>query len=223
MIRPLRRTYVVVIRRTGELLCGGYKWVSRFEAQCIRTRWTGESWVDQMSRLHGTACLRQCGSLATKLSRLDACEGTKVVRWCRTQASSHNSQGVVDGKVSKAGVSAAASNRSAVLCCRMDQGQGGYSQRWCSSTPARASKLPQECDAWCQLFAKWRRVSVIRERPVQRYSEVFGFGAEGQGFIPLSPASAIIIARILKVFKAITRQLLLLQSCSNHPRIQQVF
>ena len=26
-------------------------------------------------------------------------------------------------------------------------------------------------------------MSAIRERPVQRYSEVFGFGAEGQGFV----------------------------------------
>jgi len=26
-------------------------------------------------------------------------------------------------------------------------------------------------------------VSAIRERPVQRYSEVFGVGAEGQGFV----------------------------------------
>jgi len=29
--------------------------------------------------------------------RLDACEDRKIVRWCRAQASSHNSQGVVDG------------------------------------------------------------------------------------------------------------------------------
>ena len=26
-------------------------------------------------------------------------------------------------------------------------------------------------------------MSAIRERPVQRYSEVFGHGAEGQGFV----------------------------------------
>jgi len=41
MIHPLRRAYVVV-RKTDELLYGGYKWVSRFEAPCICTRWTGE-------------------------------------------------------------------------------------------------------------------------------------------------------------------------------------
>jgi len=52
---------------------------------------------------------------------LDACEDSKVVRWCRTQAFSHNSQGVVDGSVSEAGVSTAAPGRSAVFCCWVDQ------------------------------------------------------------------------------------------------------
>jgi len=33
MIRPPRRTYVIVVREADELLCGGYKWVSRFKAQ----------------------------------------------------------------------------------------------------------------------------------------------------------------------------------------------
>ena len=56
-------------------------------------------------------------------------------------------------------------------------------QNCCSSTPARANKPPQERNAWCQLLAKWLKVSAIRERPVQRYSEVFGLGAEGQDFI----------------------------------------
>jgi len=51
------------------------------------------------------------------------------------------------------------------------------------SNPTRASKPPQECDAWCQLLAKWLKVSAIRERPIQRYSEVLGLGAEGQGFV----------------------------------------
>jgi len=46
----------------------------------------------------------------------DTCEDWKVVRWCRTQASSHSLQGVVDGEVDKAGMSTAASDRSAVLC-----------------------------------------------------------------------------------------------------------
>ena len=44
-----------------------------------------------------------------------------LVRWCRMQASSHNSQGFVDGGVNKAGMSTATPNRSAVLCSRMDQ------------------------------------------------------------------------------------------------------
>ena len=37
-------------------------------------------------------------------------------------------------------------------------------QSYCPSTPARASKPPQERDGWYQLFAKFLKVSAIRER-----------------------------------------------------------
>ena len=42
VIFPVFRTYVVVVvvRKTDEFLCGGYKRVSRFEASCIRTEWS---------------------------------------------------------------------------------------------------------------------------------------------------------------------------------------
>jgi len=73
--------------------------------------------TEQMSKLHGTACYRQCGSFATELSRLDTYEKRKIVRWCRTQASSHNSQGVVDGRVIEVGMNTAAPDRSEVFCC----------------------------------------------------------------------------------------------------------
>jgi len=69
-----------------------------------------------MYRLHGTACLKQCGSIVTKLSKLDVCEDWKDVRRCRAQATSHNSQGVVPGGVNEAGVSTTAPDRRAVLC-----------------------------------------------------------------------------------------------------------
>ena len=58
VIRPLRRTYDVVVRWTDEMLCGGYTWMTWFEALCVCTRWTSECWVEQMSRLHGTAHYR---------------------------------------------------------------------------------------------------------------------------------------------------------------------
>jgi len=61
--------------------------MSQIEEPCICTRWAGECWVEQMSRLYGRACKRQCGCIATKLSRLNACENWKVVRWCGSQAS----------------------------------------------------------------------------------------------------------------------------------------
>ena len=65
--------------------------------------------------------------------------------------------------------------------CALDFNQGVCCHHY--STPARASKPPQECDAWSQLFAKWLEVLAIREWPDQRSSEVFGFGAEGQDFV----------------------------------------
>ena len=54
VIHPERHNSVVV-RKTDKLLCGGYKWVCRFEMPCISTRWTGERRVEQMSRVpwHG--------------------------------------------------------------------------------------------------------------------------------------------------------------------------
>jgi len=42
VIRPERRTYVVAVRKTDELMCRGYKWMSRFEGPCVCTRWTGK-------------------------------------------------------------------------------------------------------------------------------------------------------------------------------------
>ena len=183
VIRPLRRTYVVIFRWTYEFLWGEQRCVSWFHMPCIRPQWTGERWVEQVSWLHGTACYCKSSSFATKLSRLDDCKNRKVVRWYRTLSSSRNSQGVVDGRVSEAGVSTATPHMSAALCCWIEQGKGGCSQRCCSSIPAKASKAPPKCDAWRQFFAKWLEVSAIRERPVQRFSEVFTLGAEGQGFV----------------------------------------
>jgi len=112
VIRPVHSTYAILVRWNDEFLCGRWEWVSRFEMPCISTRWTGEHCVEQVFSFHGTACWRQCGSIATKLSKLDVCEGWKHVRWCRTQASSPNSHGVVDGGVDETDMSTAAPNRS---------------------------------------------------------------------------------------------------------------
>ena len=79
-------------------------------------RWT-LSGADVQTLWHGV--LETVWLHCDEVQHLDACEDWKVVCWCRTQASSHNSQGVVDGGVSEAGVSTAAPDRSAVLCCWM--------------------------------------------------------------------------------------------------------
>jgi len=41
-------------------------------------------------------------------------------------------------------------------------------------------------------------VSTIRERPVQRYSEVFGLGAEGQGFVAEADSQLIFASLLLR-------------------------
>jgi len=53
-----------------------------------------------------------------------ALEDNKFVRWCRTQASSHNvnSRVVVDDRINEAGVNTAVLDRRAVHCCWMHQG-----------------------------------------------------------------------------------------------------
>ena len=138
-------------------------WSANFQKNCSPIQsWSGRNWLQSWSSPD------PCSSL--------------VVHWCGTQASSHNSQGVVNGGVDEAGMSTAAPNKCAVLCVWVHQGEGGYSQSCCSSTSAGDSNSPQECNAWCHLLAKWLKVMAVRERPVQRYSKVFGFGAEGQGF-----------------------------------------
>jgi len=48
---------------------------------------------------------RAIDSVRGSFARLNACEDRKVGRWCRTQVSSHNLQGVVDGRVNEACVS----------------------------------------------------------------------------------------------------------------------
>jgi len=74
----------------------------------------------EWSRSPGSMARRakECESFATKFSKLDDCdcEYRKVVRCCRSQASSHHSQGVLDDGVNEAVVSTAAPDRSAVLC-----------------------------------------------------------------------------------------------------------
>jgi len=78
-----------------------------------------------MPRYHDTAFWRLCGTIATKLSRLGSCEYWKFALWYRTQGSSQNSQGVVDGGVNNAGVSTVAPDGSAQAICSSQQAASG--------------------------------------------------------------------------------------------------
>jgi len=142
---------------------------------------TGERWVERVSRLHGTTCWRQCGSNATKLSGLDTCEDGRLSAGVERR---------YPVTVHKASLMARSVRR--VLALWHQTGAQYSAVEWTRArvaihsvaVPAPEPASPRkDCDAWCQLFAKWLEVSTIRERPVQRYSEVFGFGAEGQGFV----------------------------------------
>ena len=89
---------------TDELLRGEYKRMSRFEMPCIPTRWTGEHWVEPMSRLHGAGCCRQCGCFAAKLNRLDTREDREIVPLVQDARIQSQVASIVDAKVNEAGV-----------------------------------------------------------------------------------------------------------------------
>jgi len=115
----------------------------------------------------------------TKLSRLDACEDGKVVCWCRMQASSHNSQGIVDGRVND--TCGTRQEHSTLLL-------SGPGLRWLLATLQQHPSPSQQATprVWRMMSTfckKWLKVLALRERPVQHYSEVFGLKTKGQGFI----------------------------------------
>ena len=92
-----------------------------------------------------------------------------------------------------------ASSSSMHCLAALDFGAGAEQPFGCLIVPsAGASTSPQECDAWCQLLPKWLKVSAIRERPVQCYSEVFGLGAEGQGSLLYLTFSSRLASLLLK-------------------------
>ena len=106
-------------RRRGHKLSGCVVGTNGCLNQRCRAFPSGGQVSARWSRCPGFMDLHVGGNVALlrlKLSRLDHRENRKIVRWCRTQASSHSSQGVIDNKISEAGVSTAAPDRSVVLC-----------------------------------------------------------------------------------------------------------
>jgi len=67
------------------MLCGGCKWVSRFEAPCVCTRWTGERWWNRCPGCmagrakDSVAPLRRgsAGWMPARIGRLSACVGRR--------------------------------------------------------------------------------------------------------------------------------------------------
>ena len=106
--------------------------------------------------LPGYASGQQCGSIAMKLNRLDACKDGKVVRWYRTQASSHNPQAVVDNGVNEAGASTAAPDRNAVAysvveCTRAKVAVRNIAAPAPNRSQQAASKAQHVMTAFCEV------------------------------------------------------------------------
>ena len=171
-------THVVVVRLTDEMLCGVYKWVFRFETLYVCTQWMGEcEWSripDSMAQRarDWVAPLRQssAGWMPARIGRLSAGVG------CRHPVTI----------------------RKALL---MAGWWGGYEH--CGTRQVHITpwlKVPGLGWLFAELLLQhpnqseqaasgvWRMILTsckvtLCERPVQRYSEVFGLGAEGQVFL----------------------------------------
>jgi len=107
------------------VLCSGYKWVSWFEMRAFPLDGQVSA---EWSRCPGSMGRRGRDSVALcdEAQQVGCLRRQEDIRWCRTQASSHSSQGVVDDRVNEAGVGTAAPDRSAVVCCWMDQSWSGW-------------------------------------------------------------------------------------------------
>jgi len=179
---PLCRTYVVVVRWTDKLLCGWYKWVSRFEAPCIPTWWTGKRWVEQLSRIHSTVCYRDSvvplrrssvGWTPSRMGRLTVGFGRRHPVTIRKASLMIRSMWRVW----------ALRHQTGAPCSAAEWTTGKVAVRNVVTPALQRERASLEGDAWCQLFANQREVSAMREGPVQSYSEVFGLGAKGKGFV----------------------------------------
>ena len=83
VIRPECHTSVVV-RWTMSCCAAGTNECLNWRCCAFSPGWSGEAWVEQVSRLHGRRATRKRGSFATKLSGFHARQDRKIVRWCRT-------------------------------------------------------------------------------------------------------------------------------------------
>jgi len=156
------------LRRRAFPLCGQ---VSTDWSRCPSSRITHSS--DSVAPLRRTSSCEMPARIASGMP-------ARIVRWCRTQASSHNSQGAVEGKANEAGVRTAAPDRCAILCRWMEPWL-----RWIFAALFLQQSSPRQQAASrvrrvMSNFAKWLDLLAICEGPVQRYSQVFVLGAKGR-------------------------------------------
>jgi len=185
VIRPECLTSDVVVRWTDELLCGGHMWVSQFETQHLRhgALALGGQVSAEWNRCPGSMAWHATDNVAPLRPSLAGWMPVMMGRFSAGMGCRH------PVTICKASLMAESMRR--VWALQHQTGMQFSAVEWTKAkvavcnvvapTPSQASELPQEYEAWCQLFAKWLKVSVLRERPVQHYSEIFGLKAQGWG------------------------------------------
>ena len=98
---------------------------------------------------------------------MDACEDRQVLHWCRTQASSDNTQSIIENAVNEASMHTTTPNRCAVLSCKVDQGKSRDAQCLGTYTPSGSRKLPQQRNSGGKSFAKSLEEVTESERLIQ--------------------------------------------------------
>ena len=138
---------------------------------CILTRWINEHWVEQPSKLHRLVC-----SMVT-LQQTSAGWIFAKIRWLSPGVGCRHPDTV--GKVS---LMRKSMRQVWALHTKQEHSTlllNGLGLRWLFATLLLQHLIPSQQVAsrvWgvCQLLAKWLEVSAILERPLQRYSKVFG-------------------------------------------------
>jgi len=166
MIGPLRCTYVVFVRKTDEVLCGGYKWVSRFEARAgapngrVSAEWSRCPGFMARRPRDSVVPLRRNSAvwMPARIGRLPAGVGRRnpvtirkvslMVRSIRQVWALRHHTGVLYSAVEWTRARVAVRNVVAP-----------------APEPEPASCL--RIAKWYLLLAKWLKVSAVRERPVQ--------------------------------------------------------
>jgi len=139
----------------------GEKWVSRLEIPCIPTWLVGERWMERRSSVG--CMLVRIGRLSAGVGRRHPVTAGKALLMSgslRQEWELRHQKGAQYSAVEFTRTKVAVRNVVA------------------SAPQAEPASRLENGNAWCQFFAKWLEVLVLRVCPLQHYSEVCGLGAK---------------------------------------------